>query len=176
MLVRRKHRNDREDPLEVGAVAVVYGMRFYRDGTAPYLFLGVSWPYERTSADYDVVVPELSRHFCVGIDPGGMRGGITRIGYPEFAECESHWADLVEGMDDAVARFRMWRDVLDVEFPAPHLASGCVLDESWVQCPTCLDAVQCTPAPGVVVCDACATAFNNPLYVPTPQFRRDRTS
>jgi len=173
MLVRRKNESDREDPLKVGAMAVVYGMRIYRDGTAPYLFLGASWPYERISTDYDVVVPELSRHFCVGIDLGGMRGGITRIGYPEFAKCESHWAELVEGSDDAVARFRSWRDALDVEFPAPHLPNGRVLDGSWVQCPACLDAVQCTPAPGVVVCGACATAFNNPLYAPTPRFCRD---
>lgn len=158
--------------LECGLVHVVYGLGRWA-GLDGYYIADTDYsgyPMWYPAVFFQIVDPRSSRYWQPSIwTPPSRAGSWARVILPWAAD-HRLFEDLVNGEARAVAAFKRYRELMDLEFaddPARQTAHH--LQDAWVQCPSCDDAWEVKDRVlEIIRCPYCKAIWLSPFGVNSP--------
>jgi hypothetical protein len=153
-------------PLEPRKEYAVYALTLRRGGVWYYIVDDrlLDYPVWHPAPLFKVEDPRVSRYWVFAFHGQGIRDGDAVFAFREWAEDPLSFYDrLSDGDSDAVAVFRRYRELMDIEFSnrgeQPVAES---LDDGWLLCPACREAWRTTAVGTLVRCPNCSVLLRNP--------------
>jgi hypothetical protein len=152
--------------LEINKNYNVYGM-YYIKQVIYYLIFDGETPDWYPSELFTIIDNRISYMWYFKkydpIDPGLIE---AFWGYYELIIIDNHYSDLVDREYKAMSIFRKRKEQMDMEFPDASITEVAQLgDETWLICPTCIEAWEFTSCrDGMVRCPKCKNVMHNPRY------------
>jgi hypothetical protein len=85
--------------------------------------------------------------------------------FPEWARDKYFYGQLVEDYPRELEVFKKYKELMYLEFPDPYIdVKASAIDETWVMCPSCIDAWEPRSTEGMIVCPKCNNIMHNPFY------------
>ena len=83
----------------------------------------------------------------------------SRIKYDDYLK---HTYPIIQKKKEI---FEIYHPLIICEFPHPHITLAAeALDDTWLYCPSCIDAWESTSKDGMVMCPLCQNWLHNPRY------------
>ncbi len=160
--------SDNEFSIKIEKEYVVYAMTLHC-GHVWYYICDESYSYYpvwNPSPFFIVIDGKLSRYWVYSFIEGEITTLRPRWGFSQWAEDPDYYDRLTDGEEAAVALFKTYKELMDIEFPDPSITQiATVGDSEWLICPDCMDAWN-SPGDkdGMVICPKCKTMMHNPRY------------
>ncbi len=138
-------------------------------GYYPWYLLCDEWythyPNANPCQSFDVVDNRISRHWRFGYRKGGSHDdSYTVFAFKEWIENPYYYDELTDGEEGAVAIFRRYKALMDLEFPDPTVNRvGKSLADNWILCP-CSESLEVSSKDAMARCPACGELMHNPIY------------
>lgn len=114
---------------------------------------------------FEISDPRLSKYWIFNFWNESENTKHFILGFPEWANNEYFFTDLMESDEEAWTIFRAYEKLMNVEFPDPTIIERAEIgDEKWLICPLCIDAWLSDAQDALVECPKCKTLMNNPRY------------
>ena len=159
--------NDFTFTLTPGNIYTVYGMTI-RVGYVWYYVCEDGYndyPIWRPALLFELVNHELSKYWIFNYE--SYEDNFLAIwAFPEWAKNHYEYYDRLTDWKEKESKiFQRYKLLMDLEFPNPSIAlTAAVLDDTWLLCPTCIDAWKSQSDNGMVICPLCKQMMHNPRY------------
>ncbi len=155
--------------LERGLNYAVYGLDRWEGLDGYYIADSEFWrfPTWYPAALFQTTDPRPSRYWMPSVWAKPGSAGVAAMLIPPCAADQGYLEDLIDGEASAVAAFKHYRELMDLEFvddPARQLAAH--LQDNWVQCPSCDDAWEVKDRISEMVrCPYCTAVWLSPFRI-----------
>lgn len=136
-----------EELLKIGNIYNVYGLYFNKEISYEILLNEFdNHTIELPAHMFKVLDNRLSSFFALGLSErwsnlGNEKKNIQKIpfiSFPEWANDESFFDNLVDGNKETEHIFNMYKETLYLEYRHPSITKLAIyLQDNWVQCPIC---------------------------------------
>lgn len=154
--------------LIIGKEYIVYGFTLYLGYVWYYLCDEnyTYYPFWNPAPLFEVVDNRLSRFWRYNHITGSNHEKTNVIvAFKEWVNDPFYYDKLTNGEESAIAQFKHYKELMDLEFPIMAIASNPIpIENDWLMCPDCNETWQVSSSSGMLKCPRCSRLLLNPFW------------